>query len=195
MRYLPHTPEEIAEMLQVVGADSLDGLFAAIPETCCCRLPMDLPGPLDEWQLDKEMDRLAGTPDTKVFVGAGSYDHVIPAALTYVRNRSEFVTSYTPYQPEISQGTLQAIYEYQTLASRLMGTDVATASHYDGATALAESLLMAVRKTGRKQVAVSSLIHPHYRRVVQTYFRPPDTRWWNWPPPRPAPPTFQPSRK
>ena len=176
MRYLPHTAEDIDAMLQVVGANSLDALFATIPETCCCRLGMDLPAPMDEWQLNDHMDRLAGqmavSPEFKVFLGAGSYDHHIPAALTYVRNRSEFVTSYTPYQPEISQGTLQAIYEYQTLASQLMGTDVATASHYDGATALAEALLMTVRKTGRKQVAVSSLVHPHYRQVIKTYFDP-----------------------
>ncbi|MBI9085852.1 MAG: aminomethyl-transferring glycine dehydrogenase subunit GcvPA [Desulfobacterales bacterium] len=176
MRYLPHTQEDIDAMLQVVGADSLDALFATIPESCCCRLAMDLPEPLNEWQLNDHMDRLAAqmatAPQYKVFLGAGSYDHFIPASLTYVRNRSEFVTSYTPYQPEISQGTLQAIYEYQTLASRLMGIDVTTASHYDGATALAEALLMTVRKTGRKRVAVSSLVHPHYRRVVKTYFDP-----------------------
>lgn len=176
MRYLPHTQEDIDAMLQVVGADSLDALFATIPDSCCCRLAMDLPEPLDEWQLNDHMDRLAAqmatAPQYKVFLGAGSYDHFIPAALTHVRNRSEFVTAYTPYQPEISQGTLQAIYEYQTLAARLMGVDVATASHYDGATALAEALLMTVRKTGRKRVAISRLVHPHYRRVVKTYFDP-----------------------
>jgi glycine cleavage system P protein (glycine dehydrogenase) subunit 1 len=176
MRYLPHTQEDIDAMLQAVGVDSLDALFSTIPEACCCRLGMTLPEPMDEWQLNHHMDRLAGqtavSPEYKVFMGAGSYDHHIPAALTYVRNRSEFVTSYTPYQPEISQGTLQAIYEYQTLASRLMGTDVATASHYDGATALAEALLMTVRKTGRKRVAVSTAVHPLYRQVVKTYFAP-----------------------
>jgi glycine dehydrogenase subunit 1 len=105
-------------------------------------------------------------------MGAGSYDHYMPASASYLLGRSEFVTSYTPYQPEMSQGTLQAIYEYQTLASRLMGMEVATASHYDGATALAEALLMAVRITRKKKVAVSSLIHPLHRRVVQTYFDP-----------------------
>ncbi|MFH1984572.1 MAG: aminomethyl-transferring glycine dehydrogenase subunit GcvPA [Pseudomonadota bacterium] len=176
MPYLPHTQEEIDAMLAVVGADSLEALFTTIPEACCCRLEMQLPGPMDEWQLNRHMDALAATmataPDYRIFMGAGSYDHFIPAAATYVRSRSEFLTSYTPYQPEISQGTLQAIYEYQTLAARLMGMDVATASHYDGATAITEALLMAVRKTGRRRVAISRAIHPNYRRVIATYFHP-----------------------
>ena len=126
MRYLPHTPEDIADMLAQVGVESLDALFATIPEDCCCRLGMKLPQALTEWELNDHMDALAArtavSPDFKVFMGAGSYDHFVPSAARHVLTRSEFVTSYTPYQPEISQGTLQAIYEYQTLASRLMGT-------------------------------------------------------------------------
>ena len=176
MRYLPHTPEEIDAMLQVIGVDSLDDLFGTIPKSCCCRLEMDLPGALTEWELDEHMDELASrvavSPEYKVFMGAGSYEHYVPASAQYVTSRSEFVTSYTPYQPEISQGTLQAIYEYQTLVTRLLGVEVATASHYDGSTALAESLLMAIRVTGKKRVAVSRLIHPHYRQVAKTYFDP-----------------------
>ena len=176
MRYLPHTNEDIDAMLKVVGAKSLDDLFTTIPDNCCCRTIMDLPEPKTEWELNDHMDKLAAgmatSPEYKVFMGAGSYDHFMPASARYVLSRSEFVTSYTPYQPEISQGTLQAIYEYQTLASRLMGMEVATASHYDGSTALAESLLMAIRVTRKKKVAISTAIHPLYRRVAKTYFDP-----------------------
>jgi glycine dehydrogenase subunit 1 len=176
MRYLPHTKEEINAMLQTVGVDTLEDLFSTIPSSCCCRMGLNLPEPLTEWELNAHMDtltaKMAVSPEYKVFMGAGSYEHYIPVAATYLLSRSEFVTSYTPYQPEMSQGTLQAIYEYQTLASRLMGMEVATASHYDGSTALAEALLMAIRITRKKRVAVSMLIHPLYRRVVQTYFDP-----------------------
>lgn len=176
MRYLPHTKEDIDAMLAAIGVRGLDDLFSTIPEDCCCRLTMDLPSAMTEWELNDHMDnlahRMAVAPEYKVYLGAGSYDHFVPAAARYVLSRGEFVTSYTPYQPEISQGTLQAIYEYQTLASRLMGTEVATASHYDGSTALAEALLMAVRITGKKRVAVSTAAHPLHRRVVGTYFAP-----------------------
>jgi len=176
MRYLPHTPEDIAEMLKAAGAESLDGLFAGIPPACRRSAPMVWPNPLTEWELNAHIDRLAGrmaaTPDYKVFVGAGSYEHFIPASVGFLTSRSEFVTSYTPYQPEMSQGTLQAIFEYQTLAARLLGMEVANASMYDGASALAEALLMAARITRRSKVAVSQAIHPLYRRVVDTYLKP-----------------------
>jgi glycine dehydrogenase subunit 1 len=176
MRYLPHTPEDLAEMLEAVGAGSLDELFAGIPADCRRSAPMVLPPPLTEWELNAHIDRLAGRmaagPDYKVFIGAGSYEHFIPASVGFLTSRSEFVTSYTPYQPEISQGTLQAIFEYQTLAARLLGMEVANASMYDGASALAEALLMAVRVTRRSQVAVSRAVHPLYRRVIDTYLKP-----------------------
>jgi glycine dehydrogenase subunit 1 len=176
MQYLPHTAEDITEMLKVVGVEHLDDLFRTVPRDCRLQEGLDLPEALTEWELDAHMSALSGemavSPDYRVFMGAGSYEHFIPASVSYLLSRSEFVTSYTPYQPEMSQGTLQAIYEYQTLAARLLGMEVATASHYDGATALAESLLMAVRVTGRAKVAISSLIHPLYRRVVKTYFEP-----------------------
>jgi glycine dehydrogenase subunit 1 len=176
MRYLPHTESEIEEMLQVVGAKGLRELFSTIPESCCTLAHLDLPDPLTEWELDRHMQELAGTmavsPDHKVFLGAGSYEHYIPAAAAYVLSRGEFVTAYTPYQPEVSQGTLQAIYEYQTLVTRLLGMDVANASMYDGASALAEALLMAIRMTRRSKVAVSAAVHPLYRKVVETYFAP-----------------------
>lgn len=176
MLYFPHTDEEIASMLQVVGVENLDNLFSTVPEDCRFRGDLKLPEALSEWELNDHMaalsDNMAVSPEYKVFVGAGSYEHFIPASASYLLSRSEFVTSYTPYQPEMSQGTLQAIYEYQTLAARLLGMEVATASHYDGSTALAEALLMAIRISKRKKVAVSSLIHPLYRQVIQTYFEP-----------------------
>jgi len=176
MRYLPHTPDDIAEMLKAAGAESLDGLFAGIPPDCRRSAPMVLPHPLTEWELNTHIDRLAGrmaaAPDYKVFVGAGSYEHFIPASVGFLTSRSEFVTSYTPYQPEISQGTLQAVFEYQTLAARLLGMEVANASMYDGASALAEALLMAARITRRSKVALSQAVHPLYRRVVDTYLKP-----------------------
>ena len=177
MRYLPHTEEEITEMLQAVGAKTLDDLFLSIPEDCRLTTDLDLPDPLTEWELDAHMDALSSKvavpPEVTTFLGAGSYHHFIPEAVRQLLLRSEFYTAYTPYQPEISQGTLQAIYEYQTLVTRLLGMEVANASMYDGASALAEALLMAIRVTRRKKVAVSRLIHPHYRRVVETYLEAP----------------------
>lgn len=176
MRYLPHTPEDMETMLEAIGVESIDDLFSSIPERYRLDSPLDLPDPLNEWELNRHMDLLASqgavNSGARIFLGAGRYDHFIPAVVTNLAARSEFVTSYTPYQPEISQGTLQAIYEYQTLTSRLLGMEVATASHYDGSTAFAEALLMAVRVTGRRKVAVSRLVHPLYRQVAATYFAP-----------------------
>jgi len=176
MRYLPHTGEDIAAMLGVIGLEGIDDLFTAIPADCRLQGELKLPEALGEWDLDSHMDALAGemavAPQYRVYLGAGSYDHHIPASVTALIGRSEFSTSYTPYQPEMLQGTLQGIYEYQSLTARLLGMEVATASHYDGATALAEALLMAVRITGKNRVAVSRAIHPHYRQVVRTYFAP-----------------------
>jgi glycine dehydrogenase subunit 1 len=176
MQYLPHTSDEISSMLRVVGVDDLDDLFSTVPDDCRLKGDLNLPEALTEWELNGHMEDLsrsmAVSPEHMVFLGAGSYEHYIPASVSYLLSRSEFVTSYTPYQPEMSQGTLQAIYEYQTLAARLLGMEIATASHYDGATALAESLLMAIRITKRRKVAISSLIHPLYRQVIRTYFEP-----------------------
>ncbi len=176
MRYLPHTNEDIAEMLQAVGAESLDALFSTIPESCRRKAKLELPEAATEWELDEIMGSLAKSmavsPDYKVYLGAGSYEHHIPAAVNYLLARSEFSTAYTPYQPEISQGTLQAIFEYQTLVAELLGMEVANASLYDGASALAEALLMAGRVSRKKKVALSSLIHPLYRQVVWTYLEP-----------------------
>jgi len=176
MRYLPHTPEDIEEMMKTVEVNSLDGLFESIPEDCRCNCELNLPEPLTEWELNDHIDTLcssmAVSPEYKVFMGAGSYEHFIPVSLTHLLSRSEFATAYTPYQPEMSQGTLQAIFEYQTLTARLLGMEVANASQYDGASALAEALLMAIRISRQKKVAVSRLLHPNYRRVIKTYLAP-----------------------
>ena len=176
MRYLPHTEEEIASMLTVIGAKSLDDLFSAVPPSCRRNRGMNLPEPLSEWDLNRLMGDLSNTmatpPEFKVYTGAGSYEHYVPQVVPYLLSRSEFATSYTPYQPEMSQGTLQAIYEYQTLSARLLGMEVSNASMYDGASALAEALLMAIRITRKRRVALSRTIHPHFRKVVQTYLAP-----------------------
>jgi glycine dehydrogenase subunit 1 len=178
MRYLPHTDADIASMLKVAKAENLEELFSTIPGECRLTGNYNLPEPLTEWELNDHIDALAKNmavpPEYKIFIGAGSYEHYIPSSASYLLSRSEFVTSYTPYQPEMSQGTLQAIFEYQTLTSRLLGMEVANASLYDGASALAEALLMATRITRQKKIAVSSLIHPMYRRVVETYLKPTD---------------------
>ena len=177
MRYIPHTDEDIREMQEAVGISDLDELFKSVPAACRRETPMDLPEAMTEWDLEAHMLELAGKmgncAGTKVYMGSGSYSHHIPSFIPYVAGRQEFVTAYTPYQPEMSQGTLQAIYEYQTYAARLMGTEVANASMYDGGTAMAEAALMALRiNKKRSTVAVSAAVHPLYRRILTTYFTP-----------------------
>jgi len=176
MRYLPHTSEDIQYMLETVGVESLDALFSTVPPDCRREAPMDLPAPMDEWGLLAHMEALSveggGSPPGGSFVGAGSYEHFIPSVVRALAGRSEFYTAYTPYQPEMTQGTLQAIYEYQTLVTRILGLDAANASLYDGASALAEALLMAIRVTRRPRVALSRGVHPHHRQVVRTYLGP-----------------------
>ena len=175
MRYIMHTDEDIRSMLETVGAGSLDELFSSIPEDCRRRGELNLPEPMTETELSDYLGGLAADTGSglKVYVGAGSYEHFVPASVPYLLGRSEFTTAYTPYQPEISQGTLQAVYEYQTLVARLLGLEAANASLYDGATALAEALLMTIRVSkNRRKVAVSKAVHPAYRQVVETYFRP-----------------------
>lgn len=178
MRYLPHTEEEVKEMLSVLNVASLEEMFSMVPESNRFKGNFNLPGPMTEWDLNHHMEKLAGlnadTGNNRIFIGAGSYSHHIPEVVRYLISRSEFATAYTPYQPEISQGTLQGIFEYQSLVSRLLGLDVANASLYDGATSLAEALLMAIRVTKKGKVALSRAIHPLYRQVVGTYFAPTD---------------------
>ena len=176
MRYLPHTASDISAMLTNVGLASLDDLFSEIPSECRRRKPLAMSPGLTEWELDHHMDEVAATtatrPAYRLYLGAGSYDHFIPEAVSHLLKRGELATGYTPYQPEVSQGTLQAIFEYQTLITRLLGMEVANASVYDGASALAEALLMAMRITHRNTVCLPNAIHPFYRQVVKTYLAP-----------------------
>lgn len=179
MRYLPHTAEDIAHMMEQIGVANFEEVFPTVPKDCRHLGDMDIPGPLTEWDLDSHMETLRSKmtvgPDYTVLLGAGSYHHNIPAIIPSLIGRSEFLTAYTPYQPEMAQGTLQGVFEYQSLTARLLGVDVANASMYDGASALAEALLMALRlNKKKKRVAVSLAIHPHYRQVVEAYFRPTD---------------------
>ncbi|HEX9243718.1 MAG TPA: aminomethyl-transferring glycine dehydrogenase subunit GcvPA [Anaeromyxobacter sp.] len=173
MRYHPHTPEDVRAMLDAVGAKSLDDLFRSIPEKLRLKRPVDVPPALDEISLFAEFQRLAGRNDVShpPFAGAGCYPHHVPPAVDQLLLRGEFFTAYTPYQPEVSQGTLQALFEWQTFVCLLTGLDVSNASMYDGATATAEAALMATRLTGRKQIVVSAALHPEYRKVLATYLR------------------------
>mgnify|MGYP006286450559 FL=1 len=177
MRYLPHTQEDINEMLAVIGRTSLDDLFDTIPDAVKTKTGLTLPDPLSEWDLNDHMEKLASDniacKGYTCFIGAGSYDHHIPAIIPYLVSRSEFATAYTPYQPEVSQGTLQGIYEFQTMVTDLLGMDIATASHYDCGTALAECALIALRKNKKAdKIAVSELVHPSHRQVIDTYLKP-----------------------
>ncbi len=177
MRYLPHTKEDIDQMLAITGHASVDDLFETIPNALKTKAPLDIPEALSEWDLDAHMETLASAniacKNYKCFIGAGSYDHFIPAIVPYLISRSEFATAYTPYQPEVSQGTLQGIYEFQTMITELLGMDIATASHYDCGTALAECALIALRKNKKaNKIAVSSLVHPSHRQIINTYITP-----------------------
>jgi len=162
-------------MLSVVGVDSADELLSSLPGSLRMRGPLDLPAALSEQELARLEREIAGENATvreySSFLGAGAYDHYIPALVRSMLARSEFTTSYTPYQPEISQGTLQAVFEYQTLVCQLTGMDVSNASLYDGASAVAEAVLMARRLTKRERVVVSSAVHPEYRETIRTYLR------------------------
>ena len=171
MRYHPHTPEDLRQMLETVGAKSLEDLFRSIPERLRLSRPLEVPAPIDEIELLAEFRRLAARNQVEhpPFLGAGAYPHHVPPTVDQLLLRGEFFTAYTPYQPEISQGTLQALFEWQTLVCLLTGLEVANASMYDGATATAEAVLMATRLTGRKRIAVSAAVHPEYRKVLATY--------------------------
>ena len=171
MRYLPLTDTDRADMLAKVGVDSIDGLFADIPEKVRLKDPVDLPKRASEMQVERQLSSMAAknTPASSVpfFVGAGAYKHHVPATVDHLIQRSEFLTSYTPYQPEITQGTLQYLFEFQTQVARLTNMDVANASMYDGSTGTGEAVLMAHRVTKRKKAVLSGGLHPQYREVVE----------------------------
>ena len=169
--YVPHTDDEIASMLNFIGISSLDELFTSIPEALRLATGLDMAAGLSEFDTLAEMERLAraNATDLVCFAGYGAYDHEIPSAVRRLAFRSEFVTAYTPYQPEVSQGVLQALFEYQTLLTRLAGVDIANASLYDGGTACVEAVNLAVAATRREAVWVSRGVHPNWRAQLRTF--------------------------
>jgi glycine dehydrogenase subunit 1 len=172
MRYLPHTAEDRADMLAAIGVETIDALFRDIPEAKRLTAPLDLPAHKSELEVSRLLRGLArqnhAAGDGPFFLGAGAYRHHVPASVDHIIQRSEFLTSYTPYQPEITQGTLQYLFEFQTQVANLTGMEVANASMYDGSTATAEAVLMAHRVTRRRKAVLSGGLHPQYREVVET---------------------------
>jgi glycine dehydrogenase subunit 1 len=173
MTFNPHTTEDRAEMLEAVGLESIDDLFTPVPEKY--RFPtLNLPPSLTEMEAAQRLEQLANrnvipAPED-IYLGVGSYQHYVPATVGQILSRGEFYTAYTPYQPEVAQGTLQVIYEFQSMVAELLGTEVANASMYDGATAMAEGALIAVSSTKKRhRIVVASTVHPAYRRVLRTY--------------------------
>jgi glycine dehydrogenase subunit 1 len=169
--YVPHTDEELATMLASMGLSSLDELFEVVPSALRLASGLDLPDGRSEFDVLDELEAVAGRNRTDLicFAGGGAYDHDIPSAVKRVAFRSEFVTAYTPYQPEVAQGVLQALFEYQTMIARLSGLEVANASLYDGATACVEAINLAVAATGRQTVWLSDGVHPTWRDTVRTF--------------------------
>ncbi len=171
MRYNPHTNRDVEQMLGRIGVESVEDLFSEIPAPLRQRAGIKLPDGLGEQQVIEKLSTLASRNSTPVsFKGAGAYNHFVPSVVGQILSRSEFATTYTPYQPEVSQGTLQACFEFQTYVATLTGMDVANASVYDGASALAEAVLMALRIGRNKgRILISNAVHPQYRAVVETY--------------------------
>src|SRR5450631_1958014 len=171
MRYLPKSPAEREEMLAVVGAKNAADLFSSVPEKYRLKKALNLPGPLSEAEIIQYFKARAAENSLGYtsFLGAGVYNHLRSVITDTIIQRGEFLTSYTPYQAEITQGTLQAIFEFQTLIAELTGMDVANASMYDGSTGAAEAVMMAERLTGRQRVVIARSLHPEYREVLTTY--------------------------
>jgi glycine dehydrogenase subunit 1 len=175
MRYLPLTPRDRGEMLARIGVPSIDALFAEVPKAARLDELVDLPQAMGEIEVERAIASMAArnlaAGSAPFFIGGGAYRHHVPAAVDHLIQRGEFLTSYTPYQPEVSQGTLQYLFEFQTQVALLTGMEVANASMYDGATACAEAVMMANRLTGRNKAVLSGGLHPHYREVCETYAR------------------------
>ena len=172
MRYLPLTPDDRDAMLAAIGVETIDDLFVDVPAAARLEGPVDLPRVAGELEVERQLQRLAAKNVTAgsvpFFCGAGAYRHHVPATVDHIIQRSEFLTSYTPYQPEIAQGTLQYLYEFQTQVANLTGMPVANASLYDGSTAMAEGVLMATRVTRRNKAVISGGVHPHYVAATET---------------------------
>src|SRR6201994_171175 len=173
MRYLPKSPAERKQMLKAIGANAIDDLFAIIPAEYRLTRDLDVPRQQAESEIIAYFKAAAqkNATDYASFLGAGAYRHYRPVIIDSLVQRGEFLTSYTPYQAEITQGTLQAIFEFQTMIAELTGMDVANASMYDGSTGAAEAVLMAMRVTGRHKAVVASTVHPEYREVLATYLQ------------------------
>lgn len=173
MHYIPNTRETEKEILQAIGVEKFEDLLENIPVKFLKKCRIQLPEPLSELETTRKVGAMAtknrNTDEMISFLGGGSYDHFIPAVVDFLIGRSEFYTAYTPYQPEVAQGTLQSIYEYQSMICHLLDMEVANASLYDGATALAEAAILATEKTGRNRVLVSQLVEANFRKVLETY--------------------------
>jgi len=171
--YSPHRLQDIEEMLETIGVKTVDGLFDQIPETLRTRRPLDLPPPMTEWELSKHLHALASKNATTwthlSLLGGGAYDHYIPAVVNAIASRGEFLTAYTPYQPEISQGLLRVLHDFQLLMGKLLGLPAVSSSVYDGATALAEGAWMACSIRKNRRIAVAETVWPQYRQVLETY--------------------------
>ena len=172
MDYTPNTYKDREAMLREIGVQDVMDLFKDIPENLILKRPLQIPDQLSEFELLRELEKVSKKNKQPFsFLGGGNYNHHIPSTVNTITSRGEFSTAYTPYQPEISQGTLQAIFEYQSMVCELTGMDVSNASMYDGATSLAESMILATRIKGEKQVLVSQALNPFYHEVLQTYAR------------------------
>ena len=173
MRYIPFTPEIEQQMLDEIGVESFEQLIEIIPEKLRIKDKLGLPNGASELDLINEFydffENINPNKNTKCFVGAGAYDHFVPSAVDFLSNRSEFYTSYTPYQAEVSQGTLQYLYEFQTMICEITGMDIANASLYDGGSAIAEACSLAVNYSRNKTIYISEGVNPRFIEVVRTY--------------------------